>query len=198
MQSTSRLIRLLVAETRVTTQQLWKTQRKIEELTDIGAALARFLRRDYELTLPYCPRRARRDIAEWYRTAIESADERAFAFPVPTELNLGSALSLVVLGNQETRRHTTLTVLDLEVTRIQIAIELYEGKHEESLTMLGDLVPEFLESVPTDPGDGRPLRFVEGRWVYSVGVDGRDEGGRREASPDDAEEPTFRVSTGCK
>ena len=44
-------------------------------------------------------------------------------------------------------------------------------KHKQIPASLQDLVPEFLESVPTDPYDGEPIRFQ--RWdggyrVYSI------------------------------
>jgi hypothetical protein len=41
-------------------------------------------------------------------------------------------------------------------------------------------VPDLLRAVPTDPFDGRPLRYrrdPEGAVVYSVGPDGKDNGG---------------------
>ena len=62
----------------------------------------------------------------------------------------------------------------------QVAVERYrlrEGRLPESLDAL---VPEFLESVPTDPFDGQPMRYgVEGDGyrIHSVGPDGEDGGG---------------------
>ncbi len=46
---------------------------------------------------------------------------------------------------------------------------------------LSELVPRFLSHVPGDPFDGRPLRYKllpKGYVVYSVGPDGRDDGGK--------------------
>ncbi len=46
-----------------------------------------------------------------------------------------------------------------------------------------DLVPDYVRALPTDPGDGKPLRYIadpNGSFiVYSVGKDGVDNGGRR-------------------
>jgi hypothetical protein len=45
---------------------------------------------------------------------------------------------------------------------------------------LTDLVPAYLDAVPTDPFDGHPLRLAikANRWIiYSIGPDGIDNGG---------------------
>jgi ABC-type transport system involved in multi-copper enzyme maturation permease subunit len=49
---------------------------------------------------------------------------------------------------------------------------------------LADLVPEFVITLPTDPFDGKPLRFRREKdciLIYSVGEDRRDDGGESEA-----------------
>jgi hypothetical protein len=46
---------------------------------------------------------------------------------------------------------------------------------------LADLVPKYLSAVPFDPFDGRPLRYARHNDVvvmYSVGPDGKDDGGK--------------------
>jgi hypothetical protein len=64
-----------------------------------------------------------------------------------------------------------------------IAMQAYRLEHGVWPAALADLVPSFLPSLPLDPFDGRPLRFVPasgtgGRpLVYSVGADGVDGGG---------------------
>jgi hypothetical protein len=45
---------------------------------------------------------------------------------------------------------------------------------------LDELVPKYLESIPADPFDGKPLRLAvkeDRRIIYSVGPDGVDDGG---------------------
>jgi hypothetical protein len=69
-----------------------------------------------------------------------------------------------------------------------IAAERYRMKHGRWPTQLDDVVPEFLENVPTDPFDGKAIRMsrkTDGLVVYSVGTDGVDDGGKlhREQSP---------------
>jgi hypothetical protein len=59
-------------------------------------------------------------------------------------------------------------------------VERFRIKHGRLPTSLDELVPEFLNAVPDDPFDGRPLRFISderGCTVYSIGVDGIDDGG---------------------
>ncbi|MCR9116777.1 MAG: hypothetical protein NXI22_07475 [bacterium] len=66
------------------------------------------------------------------------------------------------------------------ITATQIAIELYRRKHDQFPQDLEDLVPEYLEKVPTDPFAGTPLQYrVDAAHVvvYSVGLDRTDNGG---------------------
>ena len=45
---------------------------------------------------------------------------------------------------------------------------------------LGALVPEFLDDLPADPFDGKPMRyrvFPDGFAVYAVGENCKDDGG---------------------
>ncbi len=63
---------------------------------------------------------------------------------------------------------------------------------------LAELVPAFLTAVPTDPFDGQPLRYHrtgDAFVVYSIGADGKDDGGEpqqaaRKGSP---ARPTFDI-----
>jgi len=64
---------------------------------------------------------------------------------------------------------------------IGIALELYRRRHGDWPAALADLSPMFLPSVPVDRLTGKPLRYVlteGGPVVYSLGVDGDDDGGR--------------------
>ena len=61
-----------------------------------------------------------------------------------------------------------------------------------------DLVPKYLDGIPSDPADDEPLRYSrEKRIIYSIGSDNMDSGGSAEVDPakarDDATEPTFRI-----
>jgi hypothetical protein len=61
----------------------------------------------------------------------------------------------------------------LAVERFRLA----EGRLPESLE---ELVPKYIEAVPIDPFDGKPLRYKrleKGYTIYSIGEDGEDNGG---------------------
>jgi hypothetical protein len=68
-----------------------------------------------------------------------------------------------------------------------IALKRFALKHGKSPETLDALVPEFLSAVPTDWMDGRPLKYHlnadESFTLYSVGLDGKDNGGDTAPSP---------------
>jgi hypothetical protein len=73
---------------------------------------------------------------------------------------------------------------DLAKTRLLIcdlAIRAYSLEHGRNPAKLTDLVPDYLPEVPKDPfGSGQILYRLapNGYLLYSVGVDGLDDGGR--------------------
>jgi hypothetical protein len=84
--------------------------------------------------------------------------------------------SLQRISDAERRRHANVRCM-----AVALAVERYRRKHGEWPESLAKLVPELLKEVPADPFDGRPLRYRQGEdgvVVYSVGPDGRDDGGR--------------------
>jgi len=61
-----------------------------------------------------------------------------------------------------------------------LAIEQFRRKHDRLPETLDELVPEFLDAVPIDPFDGKPLRYVvreDAYVIYSIGRDRADDGG---------------------
>jgi ABC-type transport system involved in multi-copper enzyme maturation permease subunit len=61
-----------------------------------------------------------------------------------------------------------------------LAVERYRLRTGHWPQRLADLVPEYLVEPPADPFDGKPLRYrrlADGVVVYSVGLDGVDDGG---------------------
>ncbi len=75
----------------------------------------------------------------------------------------------------------------MDLARTALAIErcrLATGKVPERLD---DLVPKYLEQVPIDPFDGRPIRYRRtepGYVLYSVKEDGEDNGGKEQHEVD--------------
>lgn len=61
-----------------------------------------------------------------------------------------------------------------------LAIERYRSATGKTPASLSDLAPAYIEAVPLDPFGDRPLRYVvdlAGYSVYSVGENGKDDGG---------------------
>jgi hypothetical protein len=80
------------------------------------------------------------------------------------------------------------SLAQLRTAAAAVAVERFrraEGRWPQSLT---ELAPRYLKAVPDDPYDGAPLRYrrlADGVVVYSVGYDGKDDGGNldRKLSP---------------
>ena len=74
-----------------------------------------------------------------------------------------------------------------------IAIERYRLKKGRIPSELAALVPEYLPLLPRDYMDGKPLRYRLGSnggfQLYSVGQDGKDNGGDPASRPDTSHHP---------
>ena len=74
------------------------------------------------------------------------------------------------------------SITSMQISSVAIAIKQYQLGNARLPDRLEDLVPERLVAVPIDPLDGQPLRFKKtdtGCVVYSVGLDGTDNGGTK-------------------
>ena len=68
--------------------------------------------------------------------------------------------------------------VQLQSTRVILALRAYQLTHGNLPSDLNALVPEFLDAVPVDDFDGQPLRYsAEKKIVYSVGKNLKDDGG---------------------
>jgi hypothetical protein len=66
-------------------------------------------------------------------------------------------------------------------TLVAVAAERHRLVQGDWPATLEALVPTFLSQLPSDPFDGRPLRYKrlsDGIMIYSVGVDATDDGGQ--------------------
>jgi hypothetical protein len=69
--------------------------------------------------------------------------------------------------------------------KVLLALERYRRDKGTWPAKLEELTPKFLSSVPLDPYDGKALRYrrvTDGVIVYSVGPDGKDDGGKIDRS----------------
>jgi len=70
---------------------------------------------------------------------------------------------------------------ETQMVLVGLAAKRYQLGHNRLPTSLDELVPDFLDAVPADPLDGKPLRCKStdaGMILYSVGKDGIDDGGK--------------------
>jgi hypothetical protein len=89
----------------------------------------------------------------------------------------------------------------LRVTQAALAVERYRLANKNALpASLGELAPQFIDSVPSDPFDGQPLRYTKaspkGYVIYSIGKDRKDDGGTPRPTSTNADQPydlTFAV-----
>ena len=78
-------------------------------------------------------------------------------------------------------------IAERDLTVAAIAAERYRMETGDYPQTLSQLVPKYLPAVPADPFDGQPLRMKkteDGLLLYSIGKDGRDNGGTdRDSNP---------------
>ncbi len=71
---------------------------------------------------------------------------------------------------------------------VTLAIEQFRLRENRPPSKLSDLVPDFIAKVPSDPFDGRPLRYKMDSSqyiVYSVGLNREDDGGSLSQAADE-------------
>jgi len=70
------------------------------------------------------------------------------------------------------------TNVHVAATRVLLAMKAFKLDKGRLPATLGELVPDYIDAVPLDDFDGKPLRYNPAKKViYSVGKDLRDEGG---------------------
>lgn len=109
--------------------------------------------------------------------AIEDAKkpywQRSYRAPEPETL-LGE---LVVPDFSKGAQKLAIRDALLRGARVHVAAQLFAQEQGALPASVGDLVPEYLDEVPSDPFDGEPLRYARtdsGCVVYSVGPDRED------------------------
>ncbi len=125
-------------------------------------------------------------VVEIAKRPVEEQDEALRQQWLP-EADDGSFLARVYIGPKihkvaaDLLRDQLRSQAELRVLIVALAAERYRRDHDGWPASAAALVPDYLGAVPTDPFDGRPLRYlrvVDGVIVYSTGPDGTDEGGK--------------------
>ncbi len=68
----------------------------------------------------------------------------------------------------------------MDCARAALGVERFRMAEKRLPETLEELVPKFIEAVPIDPFDGKPLRYKrleKGYMIYTIGEDGEDNGG---------------------
>lgn len=146
--------------------------------------------------LQYDPKATARLLAPPARAALQSLNRSYLDSPAalyhPPRISMTRSFASLASGNitGETLRNSMgygLTrIIErrcsydniIKSTRLILGLLLYERANGRLPETLGELVPQFIDEVPADGFDGKPLRYSrERRLVWSVGRDGKDDGG---------------------
>ena len=101
---------------------------------------------------------------------------------------IGEILSEMILPAMHLS-FATKTRMDasLQATQTILALRAFQLTYGSLPKNLSALAPEFLNEVPLDPFDGKPLRYsAERKIVYSVGKNLKDDGGDDRQAPADS------------
>jgi len=104
---------------------------------------------------------------------MRELEEQARTLP-PLARQIAPATAKVAQAFRRCQAETRCAIAAVAAERFRLA----NGHWPESLV---ELTPKYLQEVPLDPFDGKPLRFresAEGVLIYSVGPDGKDDGGK--------------------
>lgn len=75
-----------------------------------------------------------------------------------------------------------------DLSRIVLSLAAYRADHGKYPTNLAALSPKYINTIPSDRFTGKPLKYKltkTGYLLYSVGVNGQDDGGQRRDSKQD-------------
>jgi hypothetical protein len=109
------------------------------------------------------------------RARLLATEDRVFRAPFQYEVfKARFAVDFLIVTNAE-------SVGRFRVASTALAIERFRIRHPDRLPQtVEELVPEYLAEVTRDPFNGQPVRYkrlTKGYCVYSVGRNGRDDGG---------------------
>jgi len=139
------------------------------------------------------PNRTRRLIAECYREMIAAAPKRFADAPdfdrfrkMASEEQQwaggnyagGTLIAMTVMGVSGMQELKCRSSVEVAATRVLLAMKAFKIENARLPATLDELVPHYLDAVPLDDYDGKPLCYNPAKKIiYSVGKDLRDDGG---------------------
>lgn len=102
--------------------------------------------------------------------ALQRAQEEILSSRNPLVLIQASALA-------RSYRREAISDMNWVLMRCAVGICWFQAERGRFPTSLGELVPRYLPAVPACPYSGKPLCYSDGK-VWSVGGDGKDDGGK--------------------
>jgi hypothetical protein len=96
------------------------------------------------------------------------------------------ATSLILPSNSKAASRAFRVKAQCNIAVAAIALKRYHLRHKKYPNNLGELVPEFVSDVPIDYIDGQPLRYRRDGdqfVLWSIGPDGKDDGGAPNSKP---------------
>jgi hypothetical protein len=106
-----------------------------------------------------------------YREISAEADDLSIFYSL-TKMGVPAIEAIFKIDPQATAQ--------IDCAIVALGIERYRLAKGSLPKVLDDLVPRYIDEVPIDPFDGKPVRYKltePGYIVYSIGEDGTDEGG---------------------
>jgi len=134
-------------------------------------------------TLANIARRSNR-VPEFARTrALSSADRKRFSAWLSDKLIVRYASYFAEAMRDEDRANTRY-----DLTRVALALAAYRAERGKYPERLPAVVPRYIPVLPVDRFSGKPLKYrltKKAFLLYSVGENGRDDGGKHGGGPDD-------------
>lgn len=142
------------------------------------------MKREYDALMAAAIAAARRPLWTWSGDPGEHIDARTSDFLWRQRYAIIADL-IAAVGKAASAAHRYTQTRD--ATLVAIAVTLSKRRTGAYPASLESLVPDLLPAIPPDVFDGEPIRYtlIDGLPViYSVGVDRKDDGGRRPKRPD--------------
>ena len=148
----------------------------------------------------FLPNQTRRLFADFLRAFIENVPKRPPDWSLPdayeafrppsgvlgalcTRNAAGRSLcGMMAPGFKKMALYRCKSSVSLHATRLLIALKCHKLETGALPDILDALVPKYIDEVPKDDFDGRPMRYLpERKIIYSVGKDLKDDDGDEEA-----------------